>query len=213
MTSIRVLVAEDAEVYRSGIVAILGSAPDIEVVGEAADGEAALALAARVRPDVALVDLRMPALGGVETIRRLAIQLPACRCVVLTHFDEDGLIFDALRAGAAGYLLKDLTAEAVIAAVRHVAQGESVLAPSVTSRVLAEFVRLPPSAPPDAPDLSPREREVLRLIGRGASNKEIAAALHLAEGTVKNHVTRVIEKLGVEGRTQAALRARALDLG
>lgn len=168
MNPIRVLVAEDTEVYRSGVVAILGCAPDIEVVGEAADGAEALALASRTRMQVALIDLRMPVLGGVETIRRLAIDQPACRCIVLTNFDEDGLIFDALRAGAAGYLLKDLTAESILRAVRQVARGESVLAPSVTSRVLAEFVRLPPSRPAlRTPSLSPREREVLRLIAAG----------------------------------------------
>lgn len=213
MSRVRVLIAEDTEVYRSGVVAILGTAPDIEVVAEASDGLEALTLAERTRPQVALVDLRMPKLDGTETIRRLSVARPDCRCIVLTTFDDDGLIFNALRAGAVGYLLKDLTAEGLVESVRRVARGDAVLTPSVTSRVLAEFVRMAPSAPRSpAPALSPREREVLVLIARGATNKEIGAALFIAEGTVKNHITSLFEKLGVSDRTQAALLARDLGL-
>jgi DNA-binding NarL/FixJ family response regulator len=212
VTPIRVLVAEDVALYRSDIVTILGTAPDLEVVGEAPDGREALRLAERARPDVALIDLRMPVLGGVETIQRLGIAQPRCRCIVLTTFDDDKLVFDALRAGAVGYLLKDLTAEELVDSVRRVARGEAVLTPALTRRVIAELVRLGPSEPAATPALSPREREVLTLIGRGATNKEIAAALFLAEGTVKNHVTSLFEKLGVTDRTSAALVARDLRL-
>ena len=209
---IRVLVVEDQELYRSGVVAILRTAADIDVVGEACEGRSGLVAAERLRPDVALVDLRMPGLGGVELIRRLGVGCPGCRAVVLTTFQEDGLIFDALRAGAVGYLLKDLRADALLDAVRRVARGEAVLTPSVTSRVLSEFVRLPPAAAPSSPALSAREREVLRLLARGASNKEMAASLHLSEGTVKNHLTSLYTKLGAGDRTQAALAARAMGL-
>lgn len=208
----RVLVVEDLEVYRSGVVAILGATDDIAVVGEAGDGTSGLALAERFRPDVALVDLRMPGMGGVEMIRRLGVVCPSCRAIVLTTFQEDSLIFDALRAGAAGYLLKDLRAETLTDAVRRVARGEAVLSPPVTSRVLAEFVRLPPTSRDAQPNLSSREREVLQLLARGASNKEIAAALFLSEGTVKNHLTSLFQKLGASDRTQAALAGRSLGL-
>jgi len=213
MTSIRVLVADDAELYRSGVTAILGAADGIEVVAEAADGREAVELSRRARPDVALVDLRMPVMDGTETIRELVRIHTTCRCVVLTTFDDDRLIFEALRAGAVGYLLKDVSAEALVDGVRKVAAGDAVLTPSVTTRVLAEFVRMTPTGPgTQLPALSRREREVLSLIGRGSTNKEIATALNIAVGTVKNHVTSVLDKLGVDDRTRAALVARDLGL-
>lgn len=213
MSRVRVLVADDEALVRSGVGAILSTDEGIEVVGEARDGAEAVALAERLRPAVALIDLRMPRLDGTEAIRQIGLRAPGCRCVVLTTFLEDALIFGALRAGAAGYLLKDLTAEQLLGGVHAVARGESVLTPAVTARVIAELVRGPPQAPPPAPPaLSAREREVLTLLARGASNKEIASALFLAEGTVKNHITALFEKLGVSDRTQAALRARERGL-
>lgn len=213
MTRIRVLVADDSELYRSGVAAILGAADGIEVVAEAADGREAVELSRRARPDVALIDLRMPVMDGTEAIRELSRIHATCRCVVLTTFDDDRLIFEALRAGAVGYLLKDVSAEALVDGVRKVAAGEAVLTPSVTTRVLAEFVRMTPTGPTtQLPALSRREREVLSLIGRGSTNKEIATALSIAVGTVKNHVTSVLDKLGVDDRTRAALVARDLGL-
>lgn len=209
MSRVRVLVADDEALLRSGVCAILGTDPTIEVVAEAQDGTEAVALAERLRPAVALVDLRMPRLDGTEAIRQIGLRAPGCRCIVLTTFLEDALIFGALRAGAAGYLLKSVSAEQLLGGVHAVARGESVLTPAVATRVIAELVRSPPRGlSPAVPALSSREREVLSLLARGASNKEIAAALFLAEGTVKNHVTALFEKLGVADRTQAAIAAR-----
>lgn len=213
MSPIRVVVADDEALIRGGLVAILSTDEQIAVVGVASDGAEAVACIERLRPDVALVDLRMPKLDGIEVIRRAGLAVPACRCVVLTTFVEDALIFGALRAGAAGYLLKDLTAEDLLGGLHAIARGESVLTPAVTARVIAEFVRSPPREPAAlTTGLSPREREVLAMLGRGASNKQIASALFIAEGTVKNHVTALLDKLGVSDRTQAAVIARELGL-
>ncbi|MEM9691300.1 MAG: response regulator transcription factor [Myxococcota bacterium] len=213
MKPIRVMVVDDVELVRSGVSTIVNSAFDLEVVAEAADGLHALELVGRTRPDVALVDLKMPGMDGVELTRQLRIHRPDCRVVVLTTFAEDALVFEALRAGAVGYLLKELSAEQLIESVRTAATRGAVLAPSVASKVLAEFVRMTPSAQAACPvALSPREVEVLRLVARGASNREIAGTLFIAEGTVKNHMTRILEKLEVRDRTQAALRARELGL-
>ena len=213
MTAIRVLVVDDLELVRSGVATIVDSAADLEVVGEAGDGRSALEVAGRERPDVALVDLKMPIMDGVELTRRLRVSLPSCRVVVLTTFEDDELVFEALRAGAVGYLLKELSAERLIEAVRAAATRGAVLDPAVASKVLAEFMRMtPPAAEASTVALSPREREVLALLARGASNRQIASALFIAEGTVKNHVTRILDKLEVRDRTQAALRARELGL-
>ncbi|MGE0871171.1 MAG: response regulator [Kofleriaceae bacterium] len=215
MTAVRVLLVDDQTLFRAGLRTLLSTRAEVEVVGDAENGQAALALAAQVRPDVVLVDLKMPVLDGVATTRRLRVQLPTCRVVALTTFEDDELVFEVLRAGAVGYLLKDAPIGTLIDAILAASRGESVLQPSVASKVLAELSRLSTTGAPATNELSrlsDRERDVLRLIARGASNKEIAAALFLAEGTVKNHVTNILTKLGVSDRTQAALRARELGL-
>jgi DNA-binding NarL/FixJ family response regulator len=213
--TVRVLLVDDQTLFRAGLRTLLSTRPEVEVVDEAGDGEEALRIAAQSRPDVVLMDLKMPRVDGVAATRRLRVQQPGCRIVALTTFEDDELVFEALRAGAVGYLLKDAPIERLVEAILAAARGESVLQPSVASKVLAELSRLSvqPAASPSALDrLSERERDVLRLLARGAANKEIAAALFLAEGTVKNHVTSILTKLEVGDRTQAALRARELGL-
>jgi DNA-binding NarL/FixJ family response regulator len=213
MTAVRVLLVDDQTLFRAGLRTLLSTRPEIEVVGEAGNGEEALAIAAKARPDVVLMDLKMPVLDGVAATRRLRVALPSCRVVALTTFEDDELVFEVLRAGAVGYLLKDAPIERLVEAMLAAARGESVLQPSVASKVIAELSRL--GASPRGSDLdklSDRERDVLRLIARGASNKEIAAALFVTEGTIKNHVTSILAKLEVNDRTQAALRARELGL-
>jgi DNA-binding NarL/FixJ family response regulator len=210
-----VLLVDDQTLFRAGLRTLLSTQPELAVVGEAKDGQEALAVAAQTRPDVALMDLKMPVLDGVAATRRLRVQLPTCRVVALTTFEDDELVFEALRAGAVGYLLKDAPVAQLVAATLAAARGESVLQPSVASKVLARLSRLSDPPPADSSllaRLSERERDVLRLLARGAANKEIAAALFLAEGTVKNHVTNILTKLEVGDRTQAALRARELGL-
>ena len=212
--TVRVMLVDDQALFRTGLKLLLSANPALTVVGEASNGEEALALALTARPDVVLMDLKMPVLDGVATTRRLRVELPDCQIVALTTFEDDELVFEVLRAGAVGYLLKDAGPERLVEAITAAARGESVLQPSVASKVLSELLRSPrqqtaPSAVPDS--LSERERQVLRLLARGAANKEIARALFLAEGTVKNHVTSIFTKLSVTDRTQAALRAR--DLG
>lgn len=213
MTVVRVLLVDDQPLFRAGLRAILSTCGAITVVGEAGDGQEALRLAADTRPDVVVMDLKMPVLDGVAATRRLRVQVPDSQIVVLTTFEDDESVFEALRAGAVGYLLKDATLERLVEAILSAARGESVLQPSVASKVLAEL-RQPRqgSLDPERIGLSEREVQVLRLVARGASNKEIASALHLAEGTVKNHVTSILTKLEVGDRTQAALRARELGL-
>jgi DNA-binding NarL/FixJ family response regulator len=212
---IRVLIADDQALFREGLRTLLGAHADLEVVAEAANGEEAVLMAGSYRPDVVLMDLRMPVLDGVAATRRLTAARAACRVIALTTFDDDETVFDALRAGAVGYLLKDVGSERLVEAIRATARGQSFLQPAIASKVLAEFNRLSRAAPEpgELPEgLSERERDVLRHLARGASNKEIAAQLDLAEGTVKNHVTSILGKLGVDDRTRAALRARDLGL-
>jgi DNA-binding NarL/FixJ family response regulator len=209
---IRVLLVDDVEIFRAGLQALLAAAGEMTLVGEASNGLEAVRLAQETQADVALVDLKMPGIDGVETTRRLRIAAPECRVVILTTFDDDDLVFGALRAGASGYLLKDSTAEQLLAGIRSAARGEPVIATRVLSKVVAEFVRLPPAELPSAPALTPRELDVLTLLARGAVNKEIAKALALTEGTVKNHLSSLFAKLGVTHRTQAALRGRELGL-
>jgi DNA-binding NarL/FixJ family response regulator len=211
---IRILIADDQALFREGLRTLLGAHADLEVVAEAANGEEAVLMAGSYRPDVVLMDLRMPVLDGVAATRRLTAARSGSRIIALTTFDDDETVFDALRAGAVGYLLKDVGSERLVEAIRAAARGESFLQPAIASKVLAEFNRLSRAAPAPAevPDLSEREREVLRYLSRGASNKEIAAQLDIAEGTVKNHVTSILGKLGVDDRTRAALRARELGL-
>jgi DNA-binding NarL/FixJ family response regulator len=213
---IRILLVDDQSLFREGLRLLLATQPDLAVVGEAGDGEEALREAARLRPDVALMDLRMPLLDGVAATRRLHAGQPECRVIVLTTFDDDEYVFDALRAGAVGYLLKDVSSPRLFEAVRAAARGESFLQPSIAAKVVAEFARLADQAPgvvgqPVEP-LSARELQVLRLIADGAANREIAARLFITPGTVKNHVTAILGKLGVSDRTQAALKAHELHL-
>ena len=216
MNPIRILLADDQSLFRESLHAFLSLQPDCIVVGEASNGEEALRLAGTLKPDVVLMDVRMPVMDGVEATRRLQAAQPACRVIMLTTFDDDEYVFEALRNGAVGYLLKDTSAEKLCEAVRAAARGESFLQPSVAAKVVGEFARMAkemPARPTALPEpLSSREKEILRLIAAGASNREIAARLYLAEGTVKNHVTNILGKLGVSDRTQAALKARDLGL-
>ncbi|MDN5853167.1 MAG: response regulator transcription factor [Actinomycetia bacterium] len=218
MTPVRVLLVDDQALFREALATLLGVRDDVAVVGEAGDGAEALHRAAELAPDVVLMDLRMPVLDGIAATRRLRVEQPGVRVIALTTFDDDADVFAALRAGAVGYLLKDVSSARLVEAVHAAARGESVLQPSVAAKVVARFAELP-----DAPEpvrlpqplvvpLSDRELDVLRLLADGRSNREIATGLFLAEGTVKNHVTNVLAKLGARDRTQAALRARALDL-
>jgi DNA-binding NarL/FixJ family response regulator len=216
VSAVRVLVVDDQALFREALVTLLSARPEVEVVGEAGDGQQALEQAAELAPDVVLMDLHMPVLDGIATTRRLRVEQPGVRVLALTTFDDDEDVFAALRAGALGYLLKDVSSDRLVEAVLAAARGESVLQPSVAAKVVARFAQLddaPRSRPqPLVVPLTDRELDVLRLLADGCSNREIATALFLAEGTVKNHVTNVLGKLGARDRTQAALRARALDL-
>ena len=216
MSAVRVLVVDDQALFREALATLLGARPEVEVVGEAGNGHQALERAAALQPVVVLMDLHMPVLDGIAATRRLTVEQPGVRVLALTTFDDDEDVFAALRAGALGYLLKDVSSDRLVEAVLSAARGESVLQPSVAAKVVARFAQLddaPRSRPqPLVVPLSDRELDVLRLLADGRSNREIAAALFLAEGTVKNHVTNVLGKLGARDRTQAALRARALDL-
>lgn len=213
---VRVLLVDDQALFREALGTLLSVRDDIEVVGQAADGQQALRQAAALAPDVVLMDLRMPVLDGIAATRRLRADQPDVRVLALTTFDDDEEVFAALRAGAVGYLLKDVSSEGLVEAVRAAARGESALEPSVAAKVVARFAELDdtvaPAPQPLVVPLTDRELEVVGLMAQGRSNREIAAALFLAEGTVKNHVTNVLAKLEARDRTQAALRARALGL-
>jgi len=213
---IRVLIVDDQRLMREGLKTLLELEPDIEITGEAEDGLAALEQYELGPPDVVLMDIRMPRMDGVESTRRLVSQWPAARVIILTTFDDDQNVFEGLRAGALGYLLKDVSGSELAEAIRTVAAGGALIEPSVTRKVLAEFTRLAPegsSSVERLPDpLSEREIEVLNLLASGATNRQIAAQLFLAEGTVKNYVSVILDKLGVDDRTQAALRAREMGL-
>ena len=207
---IRVVVADDQGMVRAGFRSLLESESGVEVVGEAGDGEAAVAAVRRLRPDVVLMDIRMPVLDGITATRRLVESGTATRILVLTTFDLDEYVFQALRAGASGFLLKDARAEDLVAAIRTVAAGETLLAPSVTRRVVDAFVRQPTPSPKLVEalgDLTPREREVLELLARGNSNADIARALVVSDATAKTHVSNVLGKLGLRDRVQAVIFA------
>jgi DNA-binding NarL/FixJ family response regulator len=208
---IRVLLADDQALVRGGFRLILDAQPDLEVVGEADDGRAAIDRARELRPDVVLMDVRMPVLDGIAATRTVVGEALAGHVLVLTTFDEDRTVYDALAAGASGFLLKTAPPAQLVDAVRTVAAGEALLAPTVTRRLIAEFVRRPPPGD-DVPDrlgeLTEREREVLALIAEGASNAQIARSLNLSLKTVQNYVSRILDKLQVADRTQAALLER-----
>ncbi len=225
---IRVLLVDDQALFREGLSTLLSVYPDVQVVGEAGNGEEALSQVAVHQPDVVLMDLRMPVLDGAAATRRIRSAHPHIQVIVLTTFDDDEHIFDGLRAGAVGYLLKDVPSPRLVEAIRTAARGESFLHPSVATRLVAEFNRLtgthpsvpspaisPPSSSTPSPLLEPlseRELEILRHLAQGASNREIANTLYITEGTVKNHITNILGKLGVRDRTQAALKAREMGM-
>jgi DNA-binding NarL/FixJ family response regulator len=212
----RIVIADDQALFREGLRTLLSTRRDMDVVGEAADGDEVVALVEQLRPSVVLMDLRMPKVDGIQATARLRDRCPEIPVLVLTTFDDDANLFGALRAGAAGYLLKDVSSETLVSAIQAATRGESFLQSTVTGRVVAAFARLMESGGSKAEalvlPLSPREREIVSLLGSGASNKEIADRLNLAEGTVKNHVTNILSKLDVRDRTQAALRARQLGI-
>jgi DNA-binding NarL/FixJ family response regulator len=210
--SIGIVVADDHEVVRAGFAALLDTQPDFTVLGTACDGGEAVRVCRELRPDVVLMDVRMPSLDGIEATRQLAgAGEPGPRVLILTTFDLDEYVFDALRAGASGFLLKDVTAERLFDAVRVIAAGEALLAPAVTRRLISEFTRMRPVSGPLPPavlgTLTPRETEVLRLVAEGMSNPEIARRLVVTDETVKTHVSHILAKLGLRDRTQVVVAA------
>lgn len=213
---IRVLLVDDQVLFRDGLRKLLSVQPEIEVVGEAANGAEAIELARRLAPEVVLMDLRMKVMNGVEATRLLTAQLANCRVIVLTTFDDDEDVFAALRAGAIGYLLKDAPTDRLIEAIQLAQRGESMLQPSVAAKVVAEFSRGPAKPVEQLSEieslLSDRELIVLKHLVGGLSNKEIARKMEIAEGTVKNYMTSIMDKLAVQDRTQAALKAQAAGL-
>jgi DNA-binding NarL/FixJ family response regulator len=214
--SVRVLVVDDQQLVREGLKTLLEFEEGIEIVGEAADGAGGIAAFLSSSPDVVLMDIRMPGMDGVEATKRIRALDPEARILILTTFDEDRLVFEAVRSGARGYLLKDISGAALAAAVRDVASGGAALGPDVALKVMDAYARLAGRADAagslPAEPLSSRERSVLALVAKGLSNKEIASRLFLAEGTVKNHVSAILTKIDARDRTQAAIRARDLGL-
>ena len=213
---IKILLVDDQALFREGLRTLLDLQPDFEVVGEASQGEEALRMAVSLSPNVILMDLRMPIMDGVTATQRIKDSLPQCKVIVLTTFDDDEDVFEGLRAGAVGYLLKDVSSEKLYEAIRSAARGEYFLLPSITAKVMAEFSRMVRPHKTNVNEigvkLSSRELEVLKLVAQGASNKEIADTLVIAEGTVKNHLTNILGKLEARDRMQAVLKARELGL-
>jgi DNA-binding NarL/FixJ family response regulator len=210
-TAVRIVVADDQQIVRDGFAALLDSQPDFTVVGTASDGDEATRVCRRLHPDVILMDVRMPGTDGIEATRQLAEEADPPRVLILTTFDLDEYVYDALRAGASGFLLKDVTAERLFDAVRIIAAGDALLAPNITRRLISEFAHQHPrraaTTIPRLGELTPRETEVLRLIAEGLSNPEIAARMVVTEETVKTHVSHVLRKLGLRDRTQAVVMA------
>ena len=213
--NIRILLVDDQRLMRDGLRTLFELEGGMEVAGEAENGEKAVEIYAVLKPDVVLMDIRMPGMDGVEATRRIVENWPEAHVIILTTFDDDAYVFEGLRAGALGYLLKDVSGQELADAVRTVAQGGALIEPSITRKVLAEFARLQPVNPNggDLIDpLSERELEVLRELAKGSTNREIGLRLHLAEGTVKNYISVILQKLNAQDRTRAALRARELGL-
>jgi DNA-binding NarL/FixJ family response regulator len=214
--TIRILLVDDQRLIREGLHILLELEPDLKIAGEAENGQAALRAYEDLRPDVVLMDVRMPGMDGVEATWRLRERWPEARIIILTTFDDDEYVFEGLRAGALGYLLKDVSGHDLAVAVRTVAGGGALIEPSVAAKVVAEFARIAAPARPAsaglAEPLSEREVEIVRLVAGGLTNRQIAERLCLAEGTVKNYVTNILGKLGARDRTQAAIRARELAL-
>jgi DNA-binding NarL/FixJ family response regulator len=211
---LRVLIAEDHPLFRKGVISLLKSVDGFEVVGKAATGEEAVARAAELQPDVVLMDLQMPGMGGIEATRKVAHESPSVRVLVVTLFEDDDSVFMALRAGARGYVLKDADEEELVRAIRAVGRGEAIFSPAVASRVLAYFAAPRPAAPPQVfPTLTDRERGILNLIAKGHPNPSIARELSLSTKTVGNYVSNIFTKLQVADRAQAIIRAREAGLG
>lgn len=214
MEPIRVLMADDNPSFREGLSALLLSVPDLEVVGEAGDGDEAIEMAAELQPDVILMDLDMPGTGGVEATRQILRTSPHISVLVISMFEDDDLVFAALRAGARGYLLKGAPKAEILRAIRAVVSGEAIFGPTIAKRLMSYFAAPRPSAPPEAfPELTDREREILALVAKHQTNPEIARRLHLTPKTVRNHVSNIFAKLQVADRAQAIIRAREAGLG
>ena len=214
METLRILVAEDHPLFRKGMISLLSSVPEFEVVGEAATGEEAVAGAAELQPDVVLMDLQMPIVNGIEATRRIMQESPTVRILVVTLFEDEDSVFTALRAGARGYVLKDADEEEMVLSIRAVGKGEAIFSPAVAERVLSYFAAPRPDVPPQAfPTLTDREREILRLIAQGHPNPAIAKRLSLSTKTVANYVSNIFTKLQVADRAQAIIRAREAGLG
>jgi DNA-binding NarL/FixJ family response regulator len=215
MTSrtIRILIADDHTLFRDGLNALLSSIADVEVVGEAASGDEAIAQAAELTPDVVLMDIQMPGVNGIEATRRILEVNPAVGIVVLTMFEDEDSVFAAMRAGARGYILKGADQNEMLRAIRAVANGEALFGPAIANRLIAFFAAKPDAPPAPFPELTEREREILHLIATGLSNAEIADTLFLSPKTVRNHISSIFSKLQVAGRAQAIVRAREAGFG
>jgi DNA-binding NarL/FixJ family response regulator len=214
---IKILIVDDQSLFREALKTLLNASPDFDIVGDASNGEEALRMVLQHSPDIVLMDLRMPIMDGVEATKRILQMGKSTKVIVLTTFDDDENVFEALRAGAVGYLLKDVSSEKLYEAIKAANQGEYFLLPSITAKVVSEFSRISKPAPKNQemflPDpLSPREIEIIRLVATGASNKEIAEKLVISEGTVKNHLSSILSKLSVRDRMQAVLKAKELGI-